>query len=204
MNKSEQVSFIRMDEGTFEDYQFLHEKEADYFSGTPKRILAQLELQGEESLSGYQISRLEHGLQSATRAEHDGADIDWIVAALIHDIGDGLSPQNHDRMAAEIIRPFVRDEVSWVVEKHGIFQMKYYGHHYNWNPDQRDEFKDNPYWQSCADFCERWDQMSFDPDYPMKPLDHFAPMVFEVFGRKAWDEAHIKSGVVVGLPTNKH
>jgi predicted HD phosphohydrolase len=82
--------------------------------------------------------------------------------------------------------------------------MKYYGHHYNWNPDQRDEFKDNPYWQSAADFCERWDQMSFDPDYPMKPLDHFAPMVFEVFGRKAWDEAHIKSGVVVGLPANKH
>jgi len=204
MTKSQQVSFRRMDEGSFEDYKLLHDYEVDYHKETPRRILEQLALQGKESLSGYQINRLEHGLQSASRAEKDGADLDWIVAALIHDIGDGLSPQNHDRMAAEIIRPFVREEVAWVVEKHGIFQMKYYAHHYDWDPDKRDEFRGHPYWQSCADFCDRWDQMSFDPDYPMKDLDHFAPMVHEVFSRKAWDDDVIKAGVVVGLPASRH
>ena len=197
---SKEVSFTRMDQGTFEDYQMLAELEHDYCTMTADRILSQLALQAEDTMTGYKINRLEHGLQSAARAEADGADIDWVVAALIHDIGDGLSPQNHDRMAAEILRPFVREEVSWVVEKHGIFQMKYYGHHYGWNPDQRDEFKDNPYWQSCADFCERWDQTSFDPDYPMPDLDHFAPLVREVFGRKAWDQSHIMPGVVKGIP----
>ena len=165
------VSFTRMDEGTREDYQLLAELEHGYVAMTADRVIAQLALQATETLSGYKINRLEHGLQSAARAEYDGADIDWIVAALIHDIGDGLAPQNHDRMAAEVIRPFVREEVSWVVEKHGIFQMKYYGHHYGWDPDKRDEFRDNPYWQSCADFCERWDQTSFDPDYPMPGLN---------------------------------
>ena len=204
MTKANQVSFIHMVDGTYEDYRLLHDLEEGYLDNTAERILKQMAALGHESLSGYKINRLEHGLQSAARAEKDGADIDWIVAALLHDIGDGLSPQNHDRMAAEIIRPFVREEVSWVVEKHGIFQMKYYGHHYGWNPDSRDEYKDHPYWQSCADFCERWDQMSFDPDYPFSPLEHFAPMVREVFARKAWDEAHTKPGVVTGLPPNRH
>ena len=200
-NQSEQtVSFTRMDEGTFDDYQLLAELEHDYLAQTADRILDQLAAQADDTLTGYKISRLEHGLQSATRAEHDGADIDWIAAALIHDIGDGLSPQNHDRMAAEILRPFVREEVSWVVEKHGIFQMKYYGQHYGWNPDERDQFKDNPYWQSCADFCARWDMMSFDPEYPMHNLDHFKPIVRDVFARKAWDRAHIKPGIMCGLP----
>lgn len=198
------VSFTRMDEGTFEDYQMLASLEHEYCDRTADRILDQLEGQGRESLTGYKINRLEHGLQSAARAEYDGADMDWIVAALIHDIGDGLSPQNHDRMAAEIIRPYVREEVSWVVEKHGIFQMKYYGHHYGWDADKRDEFRDSPYWQSCADFCERWDQMSFDPDYPMPPLSNYEPMVREVFSRKAWDEAYLRPGVVVGLPQDRH
>jgi predicted HD phosphohydrolase len=86
------------------------------------------------------------------------------------------------------------------VEHHGIFQMLYYGHHYGWDRNARDRFKDHPCFQSCADFCERWDQSSFDPDYPMKPLDHFEPLVREVFARKAYDPAVIREGEVVGLP----
>ena len=197
---SKEVSFTRMDQGTFEDYQMLADLEHGFHAQTADRILEQMATQADDTLSGYKITRLEHGLQSAARAENEGADTDWIVAALIHDIGDGLSPQNHDRMAAEIIRPFVREEVSWVVEKHGIFQMVYYAHHYGWDQNKRDEFKDNPYWQSCVDFCERWDMRSFDPDYPTPDLDHFAPLVREVFGRKAWDEAHMMPGVVKGIP----
>ena len=89
------------------------------------------------TLEGYRITRLQHGLQSATRAERDGADIDWIVGALLHDIGDGLAPQNHDRFSAEVIRPFVRWDVAWVVEHHGIFQMLYYVRASLWLGPQR-------------------------------------------------------------------
>ena len=194
------VSFTQMKDGTREDYRLLREREGEFLAGTADRLLNELSRQAEETLSGYKVTRLEHALQAATRAERDGADTDWIVAALLHDIGDGLAPQNHDRFAAEIMRPFMREEVTWVVEHHGIFQMVYYAHHYGWDPEKREDFRDSRYYRSCVDFCERWDQSSFDPDYPMQPLEHFAPLVQEVFARKAWDEAHIRPGVVEGLP----
>ena len=132
-----EVSFTEMKHGTREDYLALHALEQPFVNQTGERVLRELERQGNETLAGYKINRLEHGLQSATRALNDGADIDWIVAALLHDIGDGLAPQNHDKMAAEIIRPFVRDEVAWTVEHHGIFQMVYYAEHYGWDPEKR-------------------------------------------------------------------
>ena len=166
-------------------------------------MLAELKRQGDETLSGYKITRLEHGLQSATRARREGADIDWVVSALLHDIGDGLALQNHDRFAGEVLRPFVREECAWTVEHHGIFQMFYYGHHYGWDRDKRDEYKDHPYYRSCAEFCERWDQSSFDPDYDSDPLESFVDNVREVFSRKAYDLAVMCEGEVVGLPPLK-
>ena len=172
------VSFTQMKDGTKEEYELLHELEKPYLAMTADRVLDELRRHGETTLEGYKITRLQHGLQSATRAEEDGVDIDWIVGALLHDIGDGLAPQNHDRFSAEVVRPFVRWEVSWVIEHHGIFQMLYYAHHYG---------------------CERWDQSSFDPDYPTKPLEYFEPMVREVFSRKAYDPAVIQDGVSIGL-----
>ncbi|WP_343561119.1 HD domain-containing protein [Kiloniella sp. b19] len=195
------VDFTQMKDGTKEEYEFLAELEKPYHALTADRILAELHKQGEDTMTGYQITRLQHGLQSATRAHREGADIDWVVGALLHDIGDGLAPQNHDRFAAEVIRPFVRDEVSWVVEHHGIFQMFYYGHHYNWDKNAREEFKDHPCYQSCADFCERWDQSSFDPDYQTESLEFFEPMVREVFSRKAYDPDVMQEGFVKGLPS---
>lgn len=194
------VSFTQMKDGTRDDYLLLQELEKPYLALTADRVLDELARQGATTLEGYRITRLDHGLQSATRAEADGADLDWIVGALLHDVGDGLAPQNHDRFSAEVIRPFVRWEVAWVVEHHGIFQMHYYAHHYGWDRDARDRFRDHPCFDSCAAFCERWDQASFDPDYPSKPLDHFAPMVREVFARKAYDPAVIREGEVLGLP----
>ena len=194
------MSFTEMKHGTKEDYILLEELEKPFLALTADRIVDELRRQGEITLAGYKITRLEHGLQSGTRAHRDGADIDWIVGALLHDIGDGLAPQNHDRMSAEVIRPFVREEVSWVVEHHGIFQMIYYGHHYNWDANARDRYKDNPYFNSCAQFCERWDQASFDPGYASEPLEFFVPLIREVFGRKAYAAEHIKGGQVLGLP----
>ena len=193
------VSFTQMKDGTKEEYELLRELEKPYVALTADRVLDELRRQGEATLEGYQITRLEHGLQAATRAEAEGRDIDWIVGALLHDIGDGLAPQNHDRFSAEVIRPFVRWEVAWTVEHHGIFQMLYYAHHYGWDKDALERFRDHACFDTCAAFCERWDQSSFDPDYESKPLEHFEPMVREVFARKAYDPAVIQEGVVTGL-----
>jgi len=200
MNEARQVGFTQMKDGTKADYELLHELEGPYLAGTADRLLRELASQGDETLAGYKITRLEHGLQAATRARREGSDIDWVVGALLHDIGDGLAPQNHDRFAAEILRPFVREEVTWVVEHHGIFQMYYYAHHYGWDRELREKYKDSPHYQACVDFCERWDQSSFDPDYPMDPLASFEAVVREVFARKAYDPAVIREGVVTGLP----
>ena len=120
----------------------------------------------------------------------------------MHDIGDGLAPQNHDRMSAEVIRPFVRWDVAWTVEHHGIFQMVYYAHRYGWDQNARDQFKDHPVYQSCAEFCERWDQSSFDPEYDTLSLDFFEPMVREVFGRKAYDPEVVQEGYISKLIPN--
>jgi len=201
MNEVREVSFTQMKDGTREDYALLAELEKPYLAGTANRLLRELASQEHETLGGYKISRLGHALQSATRARRDGADIDWVVATLLHDIGDGLAPQNHDRFAAEILRPFVREEVAWVVEHHGAFQMVYYAHHYGWDRELREKYADSPYYQSCVDFCERWDQSSFDPDYPTDPLESFADAVREVFARKAYDPAVVQAGVVRGLPS---
>ena len=194
------VSFTQMKDGTREDYEMLHKLEAPHHEGTAERLLRELGSQAEETLPGYKITRLEHALQSATRAHREGADIDWVVGALLHDIGDGLAPQNHDRFAAEIIRPFVREEVTWTVEHHGAFQMVYYAHHLGWNQNEREKFSSSPHYQACVDFCERWDQSSFDPGYDSEPLEYFAPMVREVFARKAYDDTVTKPGFAEGLP----
>lgn len=194
------VTFTQMKDGTRDDYRMLHELERPFHAGTADRLLAELARQADETLSGYKVTRLEHGLQAATRARRDGADIDWVVAALLHDIGDGLAPQNHDKMAAEIMRPFMREEVVWTVEHHGVFQMVYYAHHLGWDRELRQKYADSPYYQSCVDFCERWDQSSFDPDYKMDPLESFEADVHQVFARKAWDPDVIREGEVRGLP----
>ena len=198
----EHVNFVNMKDGTREEYELLARLEKPYLALTADRVLGELKRAGEATLEGYKITRLQHGLQSGTRALRDGADLDWVVGALLHDIGDGLAPQNHDKMSAEVIRPFVRWDVAWTVEHHGIFQMLYYGHHYGWDRNARDQFKDHPVFDNCAEFCERWDQSSFDPDYPTETLEIFEPMVREVFGRKAYNPEIIQEGFVSSLTGN--
>lgn len=187
-----------MKDGDAEDYHLLDGLERDYAAGTAKRLLDAL-VQLDESLSGYQISRLGHSLQAATRAWRDGADTDWVVAALLHDIGDIYAPFNHDEYAATILKPFVREQVTWVVEKHGEFQRLYYAMHTGGNPHARDKFKGHAYYDDCDQFCANWDQSSFDPAYDCLPLSHFAPMVEQVFARTAYDPAVIRVGERVAL-----
>jgi predicted HD phosphohydrolase len=196
------VSFTQMKDGTKDDYLLIQRLEQNYFAGTARRILTELASQGQETIEGYKITRLEHALQSATRAERDGAGLDWIIAALLHDIGDGLAPQNHDQMAAAILRPFMREECTWTVENHGVFQMFYYAHHLEgWDQHAREKHRNHQYFCSAAAFCDRWDQSSFDPNYNSHPLSHFAPMVEEFFARKAYAPEIIRPGQISGLPT---
>lgn len=192
------VAFTAMKDGTAEDYALLGRMEEDFAAGTADRILDHLR-RLETGLAGYQVSRLDHSLQCATRAWRDGADIDWVVAALLHDIGDDLAPFNHDSLAAAVIKPYVREEVSWVVQHHGIFQMVYYAHHTGGDPDARDKYRGHPSYDAAVTFCERWDQAAFDPAYDTEPLDFFAPMVREVFARPAWDAAHLRPGAQVAM-----
>ena len=196
---AETVKFTQMKNGTADDYALLERLEKPYLALTADRVLDELRRQGEATLEGYRITRKDHALQSATRALRDGADLDWIVGALLHDIGDGLAPQNHDRFSAEVIRPFVRWDVAWVVEHHGIFQMIYYAHHYGWDENARDRFAGHACFDSCAAFCERWDQASFDPEYDALPMAHFEPMLREVFARKAYDPEVLREGFVSPL-----
>ena len=182
----DQVKFTQMKDGDKEDYDFLTKHEIEHTRGTADRLLKAL-VELDEGLSGYQISRLGHSVQSATRAWRDGADIDWVVSALLHDIGDIFAPYNHDEYAATILRPFVREQCRWVVEQHGEFQMVYYGEHVGSDPNKRDKHKGHEFFDDCAEFCERWDQSSFDPDYDTLDIEFFRPMVEEVFAREPYD-----------------
>jgi predicted HD phosphohydrolase len=192
------VKFRQMKDGDAEDYALLSEREAEHVRGTADRLLKAL-VELDEGLSGYRVTRLGHSLQAATRAWRDGADADWVTAALLHDIGDIYAPYNHDEYAAAILRPFVREQVAWTVEKHGAFQMAYYAHHVGGDRDAREKHRGAPYFDDCAAFCERWDQASFDPDYPSLPLADFAETVRRVFGRKPYDPAVIRAGERVPL-----
>lgn len=187
------VSFRQMKDGTRADYEFLDGLEREYIAALPERILDALRAL-DNSLGGYRVTRLEHSLQTATRAEADGADDDMVAGALLHDLGDVLAPVNHADYAAAILRPYVREEVTWIVAHHDVFQMYYYAQHTGGDPHLRNKYRDYRWFDACANFCEHWDQASFDPDYPTLPLAHFEPLVRRVFSRRPFDPAITQTG----------
>ena len=132
------------------------------------------------------MSRLEHSLQVASRAMRDGAEEEMIVAALLHDIGDEIAPLNHSEFAAAVLKPYVSEETRWLVEKHGLFQAYYFNHHYGKNRNLRDKYTSHPYYESTINFCDKWDQASFDPNYDTIPLKEFIPIVGRIFSRNPY------------------
>lgn len=169
------VSFTQMKDGTAEEYAFLGRLEEEELRSFPDRVLGWL-ITMEDS-AGYRITRLEHSLQAATRAHRAGEDEETVVCVLLHDIGDYLAPANHSEVAAAVLRPYVSEKNYWVVKHHGVFQGFYYYHHLGLDPNERDRWRDHPYYQATVDFCENYDQASFDPDYDSLPLSFFEPMV---------------------------
>jgi predicted HD phosphohydrolase len=188
------VNFRQMKDGTREEYAFLTDLVYDHHRHTADRLLAAM-AELEQGISGYQVTRLGHSLQTATRAQRDGADTDWVVTALLHDIGDIHAPFSHADYAAAILKPFVREQCAWVTRTHGEFQLYYYGHLLDgFDRDRRERHRGHLYFDDCVAFCERWDQASFDPDYDTLPLDAFEPLVREVFARPPYDPAVLRPG----------
>ena len=181
----EKVKFTQMKDGTKEDYLLLEKHEKKYIEGTADRLIKFMSSLNT-TLEGYKITRLEHSLQTATRALNDKAHDEMIVAALMHDIGDELAPLNHSEYAAAVLKPYVSEKTHWVVEKHGEFQMYYYAHHLGGNRNQREKYKGHKYYQDTINFCENWDQKSFDPNFRSLSLENFKPLVYKIFSRKPY------------------
>ena len=178
-----QVKFTEMKNGSKEDYLLLDKHEKKFAENTGERLLKFMSTL-DDTLEGYKVTRLEHSLQTATRALNDKANDEMIVAALFHDIGDELAPLNHSEYAAAVLRPYVSEKTHWIIEKHGEFQMYYYAHHLGGDRNKREKYKKHKYYQDTIDFCEKYDQNSFDPNYKSLPLEFFKPMVKRVFSRK--------------------
>ena len=181
----EKVKFTQMKDGTKDDYLLLDKHEKKYIEGTADRIIKFMSGLND-TLEGYKITRLEHSLQTATRALNDKASDEMVVAALLHDIGDELAPLNHSEYAAAVLKPYVSEKTSWIVEKHGEFQMYYYAHHLGGNRNQREKYKGHKYYQDTLDFCEKWDQKSFDPNFKSLTLKSFEPLIQKIFSRKPY------------------
>jgi len=175
-----QAQFTAMTEAKAEDWAIIADHMRGFMQELPARMISHLELLRGD-YGGYPVDRLEHCLQTATRAHRAGRDEEYVVCALLHDIGDTLGPANHADVAAVLLEPYVSEENHWIIKHHGIFQGYYFFHHVGLDRNGREAFRDHPYFQACADFCELYDQNSFDQDYDSEPLSFFVPMVQRVF-----------------------
>jgi predicted HD phosphohydrolase len=176
-----------MEDGTAEDWSLIDTFEVAFFSALPDRILASLE-KLRDSFGGYQVTRVHALAQAATRALRDGKDEEYVVAALVHDIGDDLAPYTHGEMVAAVLKPFVRDELCWMVKHHGVFQLRFFSNLAEEDRNRRDRWRDHPSFGLTAEFCELYDQASFDPAYDTLPIGEFEPMVRRVFAEPRYLE----------------
>jgi predicted HD phosphohydrolase len=174
-----QTTFTAMRDATREDYQQIGRHAASFSAALPDRVLTHLEILSTDT-GGYAVDRLTHSLQTATRAQRDGRDDEYVVCALLHDIGDTLAPTNHADLAAAVLRPFVSEKNLWIVEQHALFQGYYFFHHLGLDRNKRDAFRDHEWFRDCAEFCEKYDQNSFDPEYETLSLEAFEPALRSV------------------------
>ncbi len=176
----ESAQFHAMTEGTAEDWKIIGKAMEPFARDLPNRVLGHLKML-DGDCGGFAVDRLEHSLQTATRAFRDGRDEEYVVCALLHDMGDILGPRNHADIAAAILKPFVSEQNHWMVEQHGIFQGYYFFHHLGLDREMREGFRGHPAFEHTAQFCHLYDQAAFDPAYESMPLSAFEPMVHKVF-----------------------
>ncbi len=178
----ERAKFREMLEGSEGDWALIAAHSKDFNKGLARRVIDHLKLL-DGDYGGFPVDRLTHSLQTATRAHRDGRDEEYVVCALLHDIGDTLGSFNHPDVAAAILKPFVSEQNHWMVANHGVFQGYYFFHYLGLDRNMRDQYKDHPWYEYTAQFCHLYDQSSFDPDYDTAPLEVFIPMVERVFAK---------------------
>jgi len=177
--QQDRALFTAMVDGTQEDWAAIMRANAKHRGQHVDNIMAQMRmLDGDDG--GYAVDRLEHSLQTATRAHRAGKDEEYVVCALLHDVGDLLLPASHAELGAAILKPYVSEANHWMLEKHGVFQGYYFFHHLGLDRDMREEYRGHPHFEHCAQFCHLFDQNSFEPGYDSMPLEAFEPMVRRV------------------------
>jgi predicted HD phosphohydrolase len=172
----QRAKFKSFEESTAEDWAAITPQLNVTQSLVPARVIDLMRALKTDH-GGFPVDRLEHSLQTATRAERDGRDEEYVLCALIHDIGDTLAPLNHPSIAADILKPFVSEANHWMVEHHGIFQGYYFWHHIGGDRNTREQYRDSPYFDYTEEFCAKYDQTAFDTDYQSEPLEHFEPLI---------------------------
>lgn len=180
--KPARASFTSIEHSTPDDWKIIVSQFVPFAQALPDRVLAHLRLL-EGDYGGFPVDRLTHCLQTATLAHRDGRDEEYVVCALLHDIGDTLGSYNHPEIAAAILAPFVSEENRWMVANHGVFQGYYFFHYLGMDRDLRDAFRDHPCYSRTEEFCAKYDSPAFDPAYATESLPFFEPMLRRVFAQ---------------------
>ncbi len=175
----QRATFKSMKEGTKADWDIIAAHHGHFAAALADRVLGHLRLLGGDS-GGFAVDRLQHSLLTATLAHQGAEDEEYVVCALLHDIGDTLGPWNHAEVGAALLKPFVSEANHWMVEKHGILQGYYFFEHIGLDPNIRDQFRDHPHYERTARFCEAYDNLAFNPDFQCAPLEFFEPMLRRV------------------------
>jgi predicted HD phosphohydrolase len=182
MTKTEAATtFTRMDESTAEQWAVIGTETFANQGRVADRVLGMLRSLADVT-DGFAVDQLTHSLQTATRAERAGADDEVVVASLCHDIGKAVSVPNHPLIGAEILKPYVRDDVYQMIRAHQDFQGRHYYAHFGGDPDAREQYRGQPWFALAEEFADDWDQVAFDPAYDTLPLEHFEARVRELFG----------------------
>jgi predicted HD phosphohydrolase len=176
------ATFTDMEHSTQADWMKIGAQFLPYARALPSRVIAHLRLL-DGDFGGFPVDRLTHCRQTATRALRDGRDEEYVVCALLHDIGDTLGSYNHPDIAAAILKPFVSEANLWMVAHHGIFQGYYFFHHIGMDRHMRDQFRDHPHYARTEEFCALYDGPAFDAKAETLPLAELEPMLARVFAQ---------------------
>jgi len=176
------ASFTRMQDSTQADWQVIGGEFMHFTRGLPERVIAHLKIL-EGDYGGFPVDRYTHSLQTATLALEAGRDEEYVVCALLHDIGDTLGSFNHPDIAAAILKPFVGEANHWMIQHHGIFQGHYFFHHVGMDRDMREQFRGHPHFERTEEFCALYDSPAFDPDRPTLPIAAFEPLLRRVMAQ---------------------
>jgi predicted HD phosphohydrolase len=179
---AQNAAFTRMDESNREQRMVIGRATLEAQSRVPLQMLSML-----RSLAGFHagfgVDQLHHSLHTASLAKRANAADDVVLGALCHDVGKVVSIPNHGPIAAEMLKPYVSNDVYHVLRTHQDFQLRHYGSHFGMSPSLRDKYRGESWYALAEQFTDEWDQIAFDPSYPVLPLEEFEPLVKQYLGR---------------------